>query len=132
MIHYLKKYWPAGLILLLFVIVIMFYTLSSQSYTKYDPSQLNRLTTSTISVSECRNESVSGFTVYGLGTHSLAVKGYTDSECVLEYTDELEGGYTVYDCWIPRGAGDVNIGNLDVKKYCKQERQGSIFQDLAQ
>lgn len=68
---------------------------------------------------------------HGLGSNSITVKGTAEGNtCFLEYTIEVEGGYTIYDCRVPAVSAPLSPAQLDVSKFCQPARTGNVFLDM--
>lgn len=84
---------------------------------------------------------------YDLGSVCVTVQGVKDDACVFEYMFEIEGGYTVHLCQVPRSAGEVSVRwtwkpNPDglgghehmatsfATERCEVVKTGNVFEDL--
>lgn len=84
---------------------------------------------------------------WGLGSVHVTIKGIQNGFCVYEYTSEIEGGYSKYECKLPTSqktasiseAGKPDIGDygtrlgikqtFDLENDCKQIKSGNYFLD---
>lgn len=57
--------------------------------------------------------------VHGLGSNELTVIEQGKGTCFLEYSKEIESGYTVYECSVPVSEGSIMPSGLDLLKFCK-------------
>lgn len=69
--------------------------------------------------------------VYGLGSKNITVKGVKENNCIFEYTDEMEGGYTTYECSIANSITEVIPSGIDVDNYCSIIKSGNMLQELS-
>jgi hypothetical protein len=84
---------------------------------------------------------------WSLGSASIRVLGHKDKKCHFEYTIEVEGGYTIYDCAVPRDGPLIMIketssqdsddygARRDVRtsfslKACETRKSGNFFQEF--
>jgi hypothetical protein len=71
------------------------------------------------------------------GVASFQVNGLKDGKCHISESTEIEGGYTVTDCFVPTVVGKALVtgGNyyflysVDLSGYCQKPKTGNIFFD---
>ena len=67
--------------------------------------------------------------VHEFGSRSLTINKNNDDTCVMNYINEVEGGYTVYECTLPKTLKTILPLQLDTEKYCKQTKSGNYLQE---
>lgn len=65
--------------------------------------------------------------VRGLGSRSLEIKENNKNECILEYVNEVEGGYTESECSLPKSLKAISPPDEDFHKYCKEIKSGNYL-----
>lgn len=65
--------------------------------------------------------------LHGLGSKSVIVMGLEGNGCVLEYTNELEGGYTTYECVFGDSPPEIAMSTVDFSYGCTEIRSGSLL-----
>ena len=68
------------------------------------------------------------FLPWAMGSKTITVKGKQDTNCVIEYTNEVEGGYTVYKCLIPDKLKSINFSEINLNN-CSELKSGNVFFD---
>ncbi len=81
---------------------------------------------SSIDLNAC-NACDSQYMPHSLGSIGLKVVGRRGDYCVLEYTNEVEGGYTIAECKMPVSLKQIRISDLDVSRFCREVKQGNVF-----
>ncbi|MFC1722188.1 hypothetical protein ACFL0C_00915 [Patescibacteria group bacterium] len=69
-----------------------------------------------------------------LGSAQLKVVGSEEEKCLVETTFELEGGYYVNECGIPKTLGTIEFTSDDfdaISEYCKIKSTGSGLLELS-
>jgi hypothetical protein len=65
---------------------------------------------------------------YGMGSRYAVVKGKQKERCILEYQEETEGGYTLYQCvFSERKTMDMASIINKLGTNCKLEKQGNFL-----
>lgn len=89
----------------------------------------------TVDVRICKEENVYKEN-FGLGSTSLEITKNTSADCEMELSNEIEGGYTIYLCQIPKFLTSLtleitNYGTdfASIKKYCQIKKTGNTFLD---
>src|SRR3989344_8132157 len=78
--------------------------------------------------SECPQDSKQ-FAYHSFGSTSIKVIDSELEYCVIEYYNEIEGGYSINVCRVPKTLGKF-IGFDQIKGFCSIKKSGSIFNDL--
>jgi hypothetical protein len=89
-----------------------------------------------IDFSLCQEDT--GYQEYvGFGSTSLSIKKDLGDTCEVEISNEMEGGYTVYSCNIPKSLGKISIELTaygsdfnSILKYCKEISSGNLLENL--
>ena len=64
-----------------------------------------------------------------LGSKSISVLGLNNGNCVMEYINETEGGYTKYSCKIPVSVLKIFPSELENSKFCTVIKTGNFLLD---
>lgn len=73
----------------------------------------------------------------GFGSTGLTIKNDLEDICEVEIFKEIEGGYSSYNCLIPKSLGKINIKiNMagsdfsQIQPYCTKKKSGNILMEL--
>lgn len=73
----------------------------------------------------------------GFGSTYLTIKKDLGNTCEIEISNEVEGGYAVYNCNIPKSIGRMSIAiNMygsdfsPILQYCKEIKSGNVLMEL--
>ena len=65
---------------------------------------------------------------YGLGSNSLEIKKSTNKFCEVEFTNEVEGGFSTYYCKVPKTFPPIVFPATEpITKYCEKTKSGNVF-----
>ncbi len=107
---------------------------------KYYPDQVTDRIFSTLTFFEPKNTLVSqckvGYTKHmylPLGSRTWKIIGSQGGECVTEYTEEVEGGYTTYRCLLALQHDDIDtqLANIDLAS-CQKVKSGNLLLEQIQ
>ena len=69
--------------------------------------------------------------VHGLGSNSLTIKRSTKDSCEIEFSREIEGGYSQYYCTVPKKQEPITFpATSSIEQYCKLIKSGIIINKL--
>lgn len=66
---------------------------------------------------------------WSFGSKNVTAKDHKNNVCVLEYANEIEGGYTISECGIPDSLGAILASQLPLLEYCKETKSGNMLLD---
>ena len=66
------------------------------------------------------------------GSQALRVISHGGDLCEVEYTYEIEGGYAIYRCLLPVGAGSPQFSDINLEKNCNKIRSGNLLLEQSQ
>jgi len=65
--------------------------------------------------------------LHGLGSKTVVVQGPKGNGCVVEYTNEIEGGYTTYECVWDDSPPEIDLSTINVGEGCIEIRSGNLL-----
>lgn len=67
---------------------------------------------------------------HGLGSNTLTIKESKAETCLIEYTNELEGGYNTYECDVPKSTPSIIFPDVSsIEKFCNQTKSGNVLME---
>lgn len=73
----------------------------------------------------------------GLGSTYLIIKKDLIFFCEVEISNEIEGGYKVSKCRVPKSVGEITFRTHEfgsdfspIEKYCKEIKSGNVFLEM--
>lgn len=68
--------------------------------------------------------------LHGLGSNTLTILKSTSDSCEIEFTNEIEGGYSTYYCQVPKTENPIIFPATDpIKRYCKLKKSGNLLME---